>query len=107
MVCLQIEDIQRMFAHLDELKANNWQMKQPVKVVNAKPAHTKLADKKKTITSTTTTTSNDSKPKTVSASKARADAARQRLIEAKKNAALLKQQQQQQDQNVEIITEIN
>ena len=102
MVCLQIEDIHRMFVHLEELKSNNWQLLvSPVisKVIK------KPIDKKKPIT---TTSANEKTPNTIvnvktnNSSKVRADAARQRLLEAKKQAALLKQQQQQ-EQTIEII----
>ena len=96
MVCLQIEDIQRMFTQLVELKANNWQIiVNPVTLI--KQVVKKSIDKKKQPINTTNVTNNINSNviKTVNSStKARADAARQRLIEAKKNAALIKQQQQ-------------
>ena len=90
MVCLQIEDIHKMFTHLEELKSNQWQLIQPVKVIRkiVKKPDTTKTNVIKTVSNTT--------------SRLRADAARQRLIEAKKNAALVKQQQQV-EQNIEIL----
>ncbi len=96
MVCLQIEDIQRMFNQLDELKSNNWQIVNPVTII--KQVVKRPIVKKNQQSTTTTTTNLTNNVKTVNSStKARADAARQRLIEAKKNAALIKQQQQLED----------
>ncbi len=101
MVCLQIEDIHRMFTHLEELKSNNWQML--VSPVISKMIKKPIEKKKPITTAVKEKTDSSSNVKTVSSSKVRADAARQRLIEAKKNAALIKQQQQQQqEQNIEI-----
>lgn len=90
MVCLQIEDIHKMFTNLEELKSNQWQLIQPVKVIRkiVKKPDTTKTNVIKTVSNTT--------------SRLRADAARQRLIEAKKNAALVKQQQQV-EQNIEIL----
>jgi hypothetical protein len=97
MVCLQIEDIQRMFNQLDELKSNNWQIVNPVTIIK-QVVKKSIVKKNPQSTTTTTTTNLTNNVKTVNSStKARADAARQRLIEAKKNAALIKQQQQLED----------
>lgn len=76
MVYLQVEDINKMFEKLSELRKNNW-------VSEIKPI-VKTAPKKKTSTAPKTTD-------TV-ASKARAEAARQRIQEIKKKAALAKNQ---------------
>jgi hypothetical protein len=73
MVCLQIEDIKKMFANLDELKAQNWQMPEPVEPESKGPREIKL------------------KPKVVTP--AQKDAAKKRLEEAKATAASLKAHQ--------------
>ncbi len=81
MVCLQIDDIDKMFNKLHELKSNNWNTLSIVPV--------KTEDKKKQIK--TGTISSNAKTsiianKSINSTKARSDAARQRLLEAKKNA---------------------
>ncbi len=90
MVCLQIEDIHRLFLKLDDMKANNWEIiRKPLvktKTENQKPNndcnHTNNTKKNSTY---------------VVASKKNSDAARQRLIEAKKRAAALKLKNQNKD----------
>ncbi len=90
MVCLQIEDIHRLFTKLDEMKANNWEItRKPLlktKIENQKPNKNinNIAHAKKNSTH-------------VLASKKNSDAARQRLIEAKKKAATLKSNNQNND----------
>ncbi len=90
MVCLQIDDIQAMFDTLQKMRANEWK-------IEAKPAVGPVKKKTAAKSSTTATSSlNKAKPAALadsssktgqtSNSKARAEAARQRLIEAKKNA---------------------
>jgi hypothetical protein len=70
MVCLQIEDVKKMFTHLEELKAQGWKMPEPVES-DAKPrAPPKM------------------KPK--STTPAQKDAAKKRLEDAKNLAASIK-----------------
>ena len=86
MVYLQVEDIERMFEELAELKKNNWvsEVKQVVKPTpKKKPVSTPGAKKEET-----------------AASKARAEAARQRIQEMRKKAALAKSQNQSQEQEL-------
>ncbi|CAF0722896.1 unnamed protein product [Brachionus calyciflorus] len=78
MVYLQVEDIDKMFDKLAELKKNNW-------VIEVKQV-AKTAPKKKTTGGPKTTET--------AASKARAEAARQRIQEMKKKAMLSKNQSQ-------------
>lgn len=82
MVCLQIEDIQRLFKKLDEMKSNNWEFVKKVKPIAKKTENKKpiLVNQKKPIVT-----------------KKNTDAARQRLIEAKKKAAALRLKNQNND----------
>ncbi|RNA03760.1 disks large-associated 4-like isoform X1 [Brachionus plicatilis] len=86
MVYLQVEDINKMFEKLSELRKNNW-------VSETKPV-VKAPPKKKISTGPKTTET--------AASKARAEAARQRIQEMKKKAALAKNQNTEQP-NAQII----
>ncbi len=78
MVYLQIEDIQRMFKQLDEMRTNNWTMPKPLAPAKKTPVKSTINQKRGESMPT---------PKANATAKARADAARQRLIEAKKIAA--------------------
>lgn len=82
MVCLQIDDIHNLFTKLEEMKANNWEYTRP----KPKTVVKKTENKKPVINSSNK----------VSSSK-NSDAARQRLIEAKKKAAALKLKNQNND----------
>ena len=99
MVCLQIDDIKNMFEILKKLKENNWILEQPVvaKKVVKKPLNTNNSAPKAKVN----TSSNDTAK--TNTSKARADAARQRLLEAKKNAALIKQKELAENTNNNIV----
>ena len=95
MVYLQIEDIQRMFKQLDEMRTNNWTMPKPLAPLK-KPPTVKSCQKRGEA---------NPAPKANATAKARADAARQRLIEAKKMAAaaaLLSKQTEQIDSPVAV-----
>jgi hypothetical protein len=70
MVCLQIEDVKKMFAHLEELKAQGWKVPEPVEA-EAKPK-------------------TPPKPKPKAATPAQKDAIKKRLEDAKSKAASLK-----------------
>lgn len=83
MVCLQIEDIKRLFIKLDEMKSNNW-------IIIRKPIKPKTENQKPLI-------SNSKNKGYIVASKKNSDAARQRLMEAKKRAAALKLKNQNND----------
>ena len=74
MVCLQIEDIKKMFAHLDELKAQAWQ---PPEKVQPEPARPKTVCKPKPILTRAQTA-------------AHKDAAKKRLEDAKTKVASIK-----------------
>lgn len=92
MVYLQVEDIDKMFSKLSELKKNNWIIEAKEQKTNAKP----VVKKKTPVTGTTTTAGS------TATSKARADAAKQRILEAKK-AALAKQKEQNISNDLNII----
>jgi hypothetical protein len=121
MLLLQVDDIDGMFARLEEMKQNNWKMLdtktsttiETNRINNNNNNHnnnnnnknnnrnnnkrtTTANSNKKINTSNSTTTT-----KEPSASKIRADAARQRLIEAKKRAILLKKQEQLKEQHIQ------
>lgn len=97
MVYLQVEEIDKMFSNLEDLKKNGWKMEPVIKPVVVK--------KKIPIKSASTSSSSASSE----SSKARADAARQRLLEAKKKAALLAKQKEKEstsfltEQDTEIV----
>ena len=92
MVYLQIEDIQSMFKKLNDLRSNQWKIE--TKQISSFTATTKtpskkIIDKKKVINTPNTTKTMQQNDKSVNqsnTSKLRAEAARQRLQEAKKNA---------------------
>lgn len=91
MVYLQIEDIQSMFKKLNDLRNNQWKIetKQTISSPTSKTPLRKINDKKKVINTPNTTKSNQQNEKSVNqsnSSKLRAEAARQRLQEAKRNA---------------------
>lgn len=90
MVCLQIEDIQRLFLKLDEMKANNWE------IIRKPITKTKIENKKPVLNNCNNTKKVAGMPYVV-ASKKNTDASRQRLIEAKKRAAALKSKNQNND----------
>lgn len=93
MVSIQVEDIKKMFENLSDLRKVGWKLEP--KIIATKKQSIVNAEKKQTKTSVTTTSVD--KPlnglKQTTASKARAEAAKQRLLEAKKNAALMKQKE--------------
>lgn len=98
MVCLQIQDIQNMFNMLNELKQNEWKLEN----LHANNVVTKKIIKKPLKPNTNTTNSNTSvsiksntnKPSSnISQIDTARQAARSRLLEAKKNAALIKQRE--------------
>ena len=98
MVCLQIQDIQNMFNMLNELKQNEWKLEN----LKSNNVVTKKIIKKPLKPSTNTTNSNTNQSVKSSANKPMSNisqidtarqAAKQRLLEAKKNAALIKQRE--------------
>ena len=102
MVCLQIDDIKNMFDLLKKLKENNWILEQPTvaKKVAKKPLNNSNTTPKTKLNTPVTSSADTAKTNT---SKARADAARQRLLEAKKNAALNKQKELAQNTNNNLV----
>lgn len=82
MVCLQIDDIHSLFRKLDSMKANNWEFVRP----KPKTVVRKTENKKPLVNSSNKAPSSKG-----------TDAARQRLIEAKKKAAALKLKNQNND----------
>ena len=91
MVYLQVEDMRRMFSELEEMRANGW--------TSVPKISKKATEKKKTPTTTEKSAPEKTTPivKSSTSSKARADAARQRLLEAKRNAvAQIKQTESEQ-----------
>lgn len=92
MVYLQIEDIQSMFKKLNDLRSNQWKIETKHTsslTATTKTPSKKISDKKKVINTPNTTKSIQQNEKSVNqsnTSKLRAEAARQRLQEAKRNA---------------------
>ena len=96
MVCLQIDDIDNMFNKLHELKSNNWNTISTISV--------KTTDKKKQLKNgsnikTSLKSDSNNPTKSINSAKARSDAARQRLLEAKKNALKQKEESKNVDLN--------
>lgn len=94
MVCLQIDDIHNLFKKLEEMKANNWEF---VRTVSKSKAIPKKTENKRPLINSNKTTNNKVTVSCGVASKKNTDAARQRLIEAKKKAAALKLKNQNND----------
>jgi hypothetical protein len=96
MVFLQIEDCKRKFAELSQIRSNNWSRPTSARInLNSKtpqstPAKPKIATTTENGIAKPNGASSSSAiktPATNAAAKARADAARQRLLEAKSKAA--------------------
>lgn len=85
MVCLQIDDIKKMFAHLDVLKAQKWNPRAASAAIASANAATSSA------TNRPKTTLSKPRPKTTLNAAAHRDAAKKRLEEAKNKVATLKQ----------------
>lgn len=102
MVCLQIQDIQNMFNMLNELKQNEWILDK----INTNNVVTKKVTKKPFKSTTNTNQTNAANVKStanktssnLSQNDTARQAARQRLLEAKKNAALTKQKESEQEE---------
>ena len=93
LVSIQIDDIKSMFVKLDTLRSGGWKLETPP-VRQAKPISTrKTPSQAKSTTASTTPSAATNGLKQTAASRARAEAAKQRLLEAKKAAIAAKQKE--------------
>jgi hypothetical protein len=93
MVCLQVDELNDLFAKLKELKKNNWIIKTKPKTkitTNTTTNNNKQQQTKTTLNSTVTTPSPAASSASAEKARIRAEASKNRLLEAKKRAALLK-----------------
>lgn len=92
LVSIQIDDIKNMFVKLDTLRSGGWKLETPP-VRQAKPIATRKTPQGKSTTTSTTPSVATNGLKQTAASRARAEAAKQRLLEAKKAAVAAKQKE--------------